>query len=116
MIKELCMLRQKNVEIMMGSDKNDIGKELWESIIQKNQELMEYLTKNSGLILEGVELMNYGINKISINRGGSYIESPMRLKSKKCTINAQNRNDNNCFQYALTVALNYDKINNNSEK
>ena len=115
MIKELCMLRQKNVEIMMGSDTNDIGKELLESIIKKNQELMEYLTKNSGLIL-GVELMNYDINKISINRGGSYIESPMRLKSKKYTINTQNKNDNNCFQYALTVALNYDKINNNSEK
>ena len=81
MIKELCMLRQKTVEIMMGSDTNDIGKELLESIIQKNQELMEYLTKNSGLILEGVELMNYDINKISVNRGDSYIESPVRLKS-----------------------------------
>ena len=81
MIKELCMLRQKTVEIMMGSDTNDIGKELLESIIQKNQELMEYLTKNSGLNLEGVELMNYDINKISVNRGDSYIESPVRLKS-----------------------------------
>ena len=81
MIKELCMLRQKTVEIMMSSDTNDIGKELLESIIQKNQELMEYLTKNSGLILEGVELMNYDINKISVNRGDSYIESPVRLKS-----------------------------------
>ena len=77
------MLRQKNVEIMMGSDTNDIGKELLESGIQKNQELMKYLTKNSGLILEGVELMNYDVNKISINRSGSYIESPMCLKFKK---------------------------------
>ena len=34
---------------------------------------MEYSTKNKGLILEGVELMNYDINKITINRGGSYI-------------------------------------------
>ena len=75
------MLRQKTVEIMMGSDTNDIGKELLESIIQKNQELMEYLTKNSGLIIEGVELMNYDTNKISVNRGDSYIESPVRLKS-----------------------------------
>ena len=64
---------------------------------------MEYSTKNSGLILEGVEFMNYDINKITINRGGFYIESPTWLKSKKCTINPQNKNDNNCFQYALTV-------------
>ena len=59
---------------------------------------MEYSTKNSGLILESVELMNYDINKITINRGGSYIESPVWLKSKKCTINPQNKNDNNCFE------------------
>ena len=72
--------------------------------------------KNSGLILEGVELMNYDINKITINRDGSYIESPAWLKSKTCIINPQNKNDNNCFQYALTVALNYEKINTHPEK
>ena len=77
---------------------------------------MEYSTKNSGLILEGVELMNYDINKIALNRDGSYIESPTWLKSKKCAINPQNKNDNYCFQYALTVALNYEKIDNHSEK
>ena len=114
--KRALYLKTKNVEIMMGSDTNEIVKELFESIIQKYQELMEYSTKNSGLILEGVELMNYDINKITINRGGSYIESPTWLKSKKCTINPQNKNDNNCFQYALAVALNYEKINNHPEK
>ena len=97
----------------MSSDTNEIAKELSESIIQKYQELMEYSTKNSGLILEGVELMNYDISKITINRGGSYIKW---LKSIKCSINPQNKNDNNCFQYALTVALNHKKINNHPEK
>ena len=116
MIKELCILRQKNVQVMMGSDTNEIVKEIFESIIQKYQELMEYSAKNSGLILEGVELMNYDINKTTINRGGSYTESSTWLKSKKCTINSQNKNDNNCFQYALTVALNYEKINNHPEQ
>ena len=116
MIKDLCILRQKNVPVMMGSDTNKIVKEIFESIIQKYQELMEYSAKNSGLILESVELMNYDINKITINRGGSDIESPAWLKSKKCTINPQNKNYNNCFQYALTVALNYEKINNHPEQ
>ena len=106
----------KNVEIMMGSDTNEIVKELFESIIKKYQELMEYSTKNSGLILEGVELMNYDINKITINRGGSYIKSPTWLKSKECTINPQNKYDNNCFQYALTDTSNYEKINNHPAK
>ena len=100
----------------MGSDTNEIAKELFESIIQKYQELIEYSKKNSGLILKCDELMNYDINKITINRGGSYIKSPIWLRSEKPTINPENKNDNNCFQYAHTVALNYEKINNHPEK
>ena len=43
---------------------------------------MEYSTRNSDPTL-GVELMNYDINKITIKRSGSYIESPEWLRSKK---------------------------------
>ena len=114
--KQPLYVKTKNVEIKMGSDTNGIVKELFESVIQKYQELMEYSTKNSGLILEGVELLNYDINKITINRVGSYIESPEQSKSKKCTVNPQNKNDNKCFQYKTTVVLNYEKINNHPEK
>ena len=53
--------------------------------------------------------MYYDFNKISLNRGGSYIDSPKRLKNKKSTINCKN-NDYKCFQYAVTLALNLDKI------
>ena len=35
---------------------------------------------------------------------------------KKATINPQNKKDNKCSQYALTVALNYEKINNNHQR
>ena len=50
----------------------------------------------------------YNHNKVSLSRGGSYIDSPKWLKNKKATINPKN-NDDECFQYALTVALNYGK-------
>ena len=43
------------------------------------------------------------------SRGGSYIDSPEWLKNKKTTINPKS-NDDKSFQYALTVALNYEKI------
>ena len=45
-------------------------------------------------------------NRITISKGGSYIESPKWLKDKKCTINQKN-NDNKRFQYATTLALNF---------
>ena len=45
-----------------------------------------------------------------MKRGESYIKSPEWLKNKKATINTQNENDDNCFQYAITVALNHQNI------
>ena len=53
--------------------------------------------------------MYYHLQKIGLNRGGSCIDFPKWLKNKKATINPEN-NDDNCFQYALTVALNHQNI------
>ena len=59
--------------------------------------------------------MYYDLNKISLNRGGSYKDSPEWLKNKKATINPKN-NDNKCFHYAIAVSLNYQNIKNNPER
>ena len=59
--------------------------------------------------------MYYDFNKTSIYRGGSYINSPKWLKDEKSTINPKN-NDHKCFQYALTLALNLNNIDNHLEK
>ena len=71
--------------------------------------------KGSDFEFDRVNFLYYDFNKISINRGGSYIDSPKWLKDKKSTINPKN-NDHKCFQYAVTLALNLDKINNNPER
>ena len=52
----------------------------------------------------------------SKRKGESYIESPKWLRNKGATINPINKNDNNCFQYAITTALNYQNIEKNPEK
>ena len=59
--------------------------------------------------------MYYDFNKRSINRGGSYINSPKWLKDKKSTINPKN-NDDKCLQYPVTLALNLDNIDNHPER
>ena len=69
----------------------------------------------SKFVFENVELLHYKFHKTSLNRGGSYVDSPESLKKKKATINPKN-NDEKCFQYALTVALNYQNIKNNPER
>ena len=71
--------------------------------------------KGSDFEFDGVNFLNYDFNKISLNRGGSYIDSPEWLKNKKSTINPKN-NDYKCFQYAVTLALDFDKINIHPER
>ena len=71
--------------------------------------------RGSEFEFDGVNLLYYDFNKISLNRGGSYIEPAKWIKDKKSTINPKN-NDYKCFQYAVTVALNHDKINKNPQR
>ena len=61
-------------------------------------------------------MLYYDLNKISLDRGGSHIDSPEWIKNKKATINPKNKKDNKCFQYALTVALNHEKIKDHPER
>ena len=102
--------KSDNIEIMMGSKTDEIIIELSKSLLQKYQEELEESMKGSELIFDGVNLFYYHLQKTSLDRTkSSYIDSPKWLKNKKATINIKN-NDNNCFQYALIVALNYQNI------
>ena len=65
--------------------------------------------RGSEFNFDAVNVLHYDLNKISLNRGGSYIKSPDWLKVKKATINPQNKKDDKCFKYALIITLNYKK-------
>ena len=65
--------------------------------------------RGSGFVFDSIDLLYYHLQKIGLKRGRSYIDSPKWLKNKKATLNPEN-NDDNCFQYALTVALNHQNI------
>ena len=63
------------------------------------------------LIFESVELIGCKFHKIRLRRGGSYIKSPEWWLYKRATINPINERDDKCFQYSLTLDLNYNDIN-----
>ena len=69
--------------------------------------------RGSEFVFDSVDLLHDNLPKISLNRGRSGIDSPKLLK--KAAINPKN-NDDKCFQYAITVALNHRNIKNNPEK
>ena len=72
--------------------------------------------KSSEFFFDYVQLLYYKCHKINPNRGAIYIDSPDLIKSKKATINLINKKYNKCFQYAITVALNYKEIKKDPQR
>ena len=89
--------KSNNVEIMIGSKTNKIIEDLFESFLQKHQEVLEESTRGSEFAYDSVDALYYNLNKVSLSRGGSYMDSPKWLKNKKAIINPKN-NDDKCFQ------------------
>ena len=107
--------KSDNIEITIGDDNDDIIELLFRSSLQKYEENLQNKMRGSDLEFDGVNFLNCDFNKISLNRGGSYIESPKWLKELKSTINPKNK-DHKCFQYAVTLALNLDRIKRDHQR
>ena len=65
---------------------------------------------------ESLDLLYYDLHKTTLRRGESDIESPKCLINKGATINPKNEKDDKCFQYALTLTLNYNRTKKDLEK
>ena len=111
---ETCVMhtRSDNEEFMNGSDTDEIIKGIFESFLQKYEENLQEKMKGLDFEFDGVNFLYYDFNKVSINRRGSYTNSPKWLKDKNSTINPINK-DYKCFQYVVTLTLNLDKIRKN---
>ena len=62
-----------------------------------------------------VYLMYFKCHKINPNRGGSYVDSLYWIKIKKRQLIPSIKKIT-CFQYAVTVMLNYEEIQKHGEK
>ena len=113
----------RGIENLFNSDKEDYYKpirtgnaftdeiieELFDFLLRRYQEKLEQSMRRSEFAFDSVDLLYYKFHKISLNRVGSYIDSPKYLKDKKLIINPK-INDDKCFQYAITVVLNHKNI------
>ena len=87
--------------------KHEIIDELFKYLLQNYQKGLEESLRGSNFVFDSVDLLYYHLQKTSLKRtGSSYVDFPEWLKN----------NDNNCFQYALTVALNYQNIKKDPQR
>ena len=104
-----------NIKFTPYSDANDVIEKLFKSLRSKYQDNLETSMKGSDFIFDSVQLKYYKCDKVNFKRDGSYIDSPDWIKKKKATINPKNIDDK-WFQYAATVALNYEEIESHAER
>ena len=74
--------KSDNVEIMNGTDTSDAINELIDSFMKRYQEGLETKMRGSSFTFERIDLLEYHLHEISLNRGSSYIKSPEWLKNK----------------------------------
>ena len=83
-------MESDHAEIRIGDDTSDVVQELFKSLLQRYQENLQEKMRGSDFEFDGVNLLYYDFNKKSLNRGGSFIESPKWIKNKLATINPKN--------------------------
>ena len=98
-----------DIETMINGQADKAIKELFD-LLKKRYQNNLILMKGSEFVFDYVNLLYYKCHEINPNCFGSYVDSPDWVKSKKATINLINKKGNKCFQYAVTVTLNYKKI------
>ena len=60
-------------------------------------------------MFENVDLLDYKLHGVRLNRGGSYIKSPKWLENKRATINSKN-DDDECLRWSIIFSLIYNEI------
>ena len=77
--------------------KHNIIKEFFESFLQIYEEGLEEEMSGSYVVFESVHLLYYDLDKTTLTRGESYIESPKYLINKGATINPKMKKMINAF-------------------
>ena len=98
-----------NIQVMKGIETDKIIEGLFDSFLRRNRKGLEGSMTGSEFAFDSVDSLYYKLHKISLNRGGSYIDFRKWLKNIKTIINP--KSNDKCFQYAKTVGLNHEKIN-----
>ena len=75
--------KSDNIYIMMGDEADEIVKKIFESLLQRYREGLEESMKGNEFVFDNVDLLEYKLNKIGLNRGESYIDSSKWLKNLK---------------------------------
>ena len=72
-----------NIKFISCNDANEVVDELFDSLRSRYQNNLERTMRGSIFTFGSVQLLDCKCHKINFRRGGSYIDSPERIKKRK---------------------------------
>ena len=98
--------KSDNIEFTSYNDAKESVHGLFDSLRSRYQGNLETSMRGSDFIFDSIQLMYCKCHKVSFKCDGSYIDYTDWIKKKNGTIYPKNEDDK-CFQFMVTVALNY---------
>ena len=100
-------------EIFQGSDLNEIVNEMFAHI---KMQIENPALKHSRFRFDEVLFLDVNFHQLNLTRASSYLSLPSWISMKKAVINPKNKNDEECFKWAVTLALNHEEIKSHTER
>ena len=101
--------------IMRGTDLEEVIEDMYQKILGDYETLSQTCESSNYVFVRIVE-MTYHCHKVDMNRGSSYVDLPDWIYNKNCCINPKNEDDDECFKWAVTVALHHNDIGKNCQR
>ena len=92
------------MEIHQGSDLDEIIDEM---LVHMKTQIKNQALTNSRFVFDKVLFLDVNFHWLDLTRGSSYIPLPSWIANKKAVINPKNENDEECFRWAVTAALQF---------
>ena len=108
--------KSNNIKFTSYNHANEVVDELFESLFSRCHGNLETSMRISDFIFDSVQMVYYKCLKVNYRCGFPYINPPEWIKNKKATVNPPKNEDGKCFQYVVTVALNYGEIESHPER
>ena len=98
---------------MQGSDFNEV---LDGMFIHMKKQIEHPAFLESGFVLEKILYLDISFSKLILTRASFYLPLPDWIAKKKAVINPNNENDEYCFKWTITAALNYEEIGKDPQR
>ena len=99
-----------NSQITKVFQRSYLGEIIQEMFTHMKMQIENPALANSRFMFDRVLFLDINFHKLKLTRGSSYLLLPDWISSKKAVINPKNKEDEECFKWAIVAALHHENF------